>query len=144
MSPILKATIGLFLALAAAWVWHAPLGRGERLIGRLESEARQEIAKSQLSGIEVRMSRRPLARAATLSGPANDLQREGLGSQKGVSDYARDVDGISDVRWADEPGARRRVVPLLAETMGLAALAYLIGLGLGWLVWGRRRREGFA
>jgi hypothetical protein len=79
-----------------------------------------------------------------LSGPANDLQREGLGSQKGISDYARDVDGISDVRWADEAGAGRGVVPLIVETLGVAALAYLIGLGLGWLVWGRRRREGFA
>ena len=144
MPPLLKATIGLFLALAAAWIWHAPLGHGERLIGRLEGEARREIAKSELPGIEIRLSRSPLARSATLSGPANDLQREGLGSQKGVSDYARDVDGISGVRWADEPGADRRVVPLLVETMALAALAYLIGLGLGWLVWGRRRREGFA
>jgi hypothetical protein len=144
MPPVSKATIGLALALAAAWIWHAPLGRGERLIDRLEAEARQEIAKAELPRMEVRLSRRPLARSAILSGPANDLQREGLGSQKGVSDYARDVDGISDVRWADEPGARRRVVPLLLETLGFAALAYLIGLGLGWLVWGRRRREGFA
>ncbi|HEX8467829.1 MAG TPA: hypothetical protein VF620_08500 [Allosphingosinicella sp.] len=144
MPPVLKATTGLFLALAAAWIWHAPLGHGGRLIDRLEGEARREIARSELPGIQVRLSRDPLARAATLSGPANDLQREGLGSQKGVSDYARDVEGISDVRWADEPGAGRRIVPLLLEVMGLAALAYLIGLGLGWLVWGRRRREGFA
>jgi hypothetical protein len=143
MPPLLKATIGLLLALAAAWIWHAPLGNGERLVERLEGEARREIAKSELAGIEVRLSRDPLARSATLSGPANDLQREGLGSQKGVSDYARDVEGISDVRWADEPGAGRRTVPLLVETMALAALAYLIGLGLGWLGWGRRRREGF-
>ena len=87
--------------------------------------------------------RDPLARAARLSGPANDLQREGLGSQKGVSDYVRDVEGVADVRWADEPRNGRRIVPLLLETMALAALAYLIGLGLGWLLWGRRRREGF-
>ena len=144
MPPLLKATIGLFLALAAPWIWHGPLGHGERLIERLENEARREIAKSELPGIEIRLARSPLARSATLSGPANDLQREGLGSQKGVSDFARDVDGISDVRWADEPGAGRKAVPLLAETLSLAALAYLIGLGLGWLLWGRRRREGFA
>jgi hypothetical protein len=144
MPPLLKATIGLFLALAAPWIWHGPLGHGERLIERLENEARREIAKSELPGIEIRLARSPLARSATLSGPANDLQREGLGSQKGVSDYARDVDGISDVRWADEPGAGRKVVPLLVETLGLAALAYLIGLGLGWLVRSRRRRDGFA
>ncbi len=141
MPPVLKATIGLLLALAAAWLWHAPLGYGERLIDRLEAEARREVAKAELPGIKVNLSRRPLARAATLSGPANDLQREGLGSQKGVADYARNVEGISGVRWADEPGSGRRVMPLLLETLALAALAYLIGLGLGWLLWGRRRER---
>lgn len=141
MPPVLKATIGLLLALAAAWIWHAPLGNGERLIGRLEAEARAEVAKAELPGIELSLSRAPLARTATLRGPANGLQREGLGSQKGLSDYARDVEGISDVRWADEPGAGRRIVPLVLETLALAALAYFIGLGLGWLLWGRRRED---
>jgi hypothetical protein len=144
MSPILKVTVGLLLALAAAWIWHGPLGNGGRLVDRLEAEARAGVAQSELPGISVSLSRDPLARVATLSGPANDLQREGLGSQKGVSDYVRDVDGISDVRWSDEPDSGRRVVPLLLETLTLAALAYLIGLGLGWFLWGRRRREGFA
>jgi hypothetical protein len=144
MPPVFKAIIGLLLALAAAWIWHAPLGQGGRLIDRLEGKARQEVAKAELPGIRVSLSRHPLARAATLSGQANDLQREGLGSQKGVSDFVRDVEGIADVRWADEPGAGRRIMPLLLETLALAALAYLIGLGLGWLLWGRRRREGFA
>ncbi|MGZ8285636.1 MAG: hypothetical protein ACXW27_05415 [Allosphingosinicella sp.] len=139
MPPVLKATIGLLLALAAAWIWHAPLGYGERLIDRLEGEAKAEVAKAELPGIRVSLSRDPLARAVRLSGPANDLQREGLGSQKGVSDYARDVDGISGVRWADEPDSGRRIIPLLLETVALAVLAYLAGLGLGWLLWGRRR-----
>jgi hypothetical protein len=140
MPPLPKTIIGLILALLAAWVWHAPLGNGERLVGRLETEARAEVARSELPGIELNLSRAPLARVATISGPANSLQREGLGSQKGVSDYAREVDGISDVRWKDEPDSGRRVMPLLLETLGLAALAYLLGLALGWLIW-RRRRE---
>jgi hypothetical protein len=143
MPPVLKATLGLLLAFAAAWIWHSPLGNGERLIDRLEAEARREVARTELPGIGVRLSRDPLARVAILSGPANDLQREGLGSQKGIADHARDVEGISGVRWADEPDARRRVVPLLLETLAVAGLAYLIGLGLGWLLYGRRRRERF-
>jgi hypothetical protein len=145
MPSVLKAIIGLLAAIAAAWAWHAPLGHGERLIDRLQSEAEAGIAKSELPGIKVSLSRDPLARAATLSGPANDLQREGLGSQKGVSDYVRDVEGMAVVRWADEPrSSGRRITPLLLETMFTAALAYFIGLGLGWLLWGRPRREGFA
>jgi hypothetical protein len=144
MPTAVKLLIGLALALLAAWVSHGPLGRGEALIDRIESDARTAVAKAELPGITVRLDRSPLSRRATLSGPANDLQREGLGSQMGVSDYVREVDGVSSVRWADEPKSNRRVVPLLLETMALAALAYLIGLGLGWLLWGRRRREGFA
>ena len=45
------------------------------------------------------------------------------------------------MRWADERSAGRRIVPLVLETLAVAALAYLIGLGLGWLLWGRRREE---
>ena len=92
----------------------------------------------------VRLDRDPLGRNAVLSGRANDLQREGLGSQLGISDYVREVEGIGTVRWADEPERERNALPLLVETMILAAFAYLLGLGLGWLLWGRRRREGFA
>lgn len=143
MPPLVKALIGLLLALAAAWAWHGPLGNGERLIAGLEAQARDGVAKAELPGITVRLSRDPLARVATLGGPANDLQREGLGSQKGVSDYVRDVEGIADVRWADSPAAGGRVIPLLVETLALAAFAYLVGLGLGWFLWGRRRSERF-
>ncbi|HEX8262752.1 MAG TPA: hypothetical protein VF547_07750 [Allosphingosinicella sp.] len=144
MPTAVKLLLGLALALAAAWTWHGPLGRGEQRIARLESQARAAVAQAELPGVAVRLDRRPLGRNAVLSGPANDLQREGLGSQKGVSDLVRDVPGIGAVRWADEPARERRAPPLLAETMILAALAYLVGLGLGWLLWGRPRREGFA
>ncbi|HEX8621356.1 MAG TPA: hypothetical protein VF718_05235 [Allosphingosinicella sp.] len=143
MPPILKATIGFLATLAAAWIWHGPLGHGEALVDRLEGEARAAVARSWLTGISVSLGHDPLDRNATLSGKANDIQREGLGSGPGISDYVREVEGLASVRWADEPSLERRALPLLAETMILTALAYLIGLGLGALLWGRRRREGF-
>ena len=139
----MKILIGLLAALLIGWIWHGPLGNGERLVGRLEAEARQKVAATELPGIRVGFSRDPLDRVARLSGPANDLQREGLGSQKGISDHVRDVAGVSSVRWADEGQASRRTVPLLLETLSLVAGFYFIGLGLGWLLWGRRRRQGF-
>lgn len=141
MPPVYKAIVGLLVALAAGWVWHGPLGYGERLIDRLQGGAERAVASTELPGLRVSLSRSPLGRTATLGGPANDLQREGLGSQKGISDLVREVEGIADVRWTDEPDARRRIVPLLLETLALAALAYLLGLGLGWLLWGRRRER---
>ena len=140
----MKILIGLLVALLIGWIWHGPLGNGERLVGRLEAQAREKVAATELQGIQVVFSRDPLDRVARLSGPATDLQREGLGSGKGVSDHVRDVEGVSAVRWADEAGSDRRVVPLLLETLSLVAIAYFIGLGLGWLLWGRPRREGFA
>jgi hypothetical protein len=144
MPPLLKAIIGLLLALLAAWASHGPLGRGERLIDNLEREARAVVAAEDLPGISVVLARRPLARSAVLSGPANDFQRNGMGSAPGLTGKVEAVEGIGSVRWADEAKPGRGTIPLLAETMILAALAYLIGLGLGWLLWGRPRREGFA
>jgi len=34
-------------------------------------------------------------------------------------------------------------MPLLVETLLLVALAYLVGLGIGWLLFGRKKRQGF-
>jgi hypothetical protein len=32
-------------------------------------------------------------------------------------------------------------MPLVVETLLLAALFYLVGVALGWLIFGRRRRD---
>ncbi len=141
MSRTLKFLIGLALALAAAWIWHGPAGHGERLAGRPEADARALVAQTELSGVTVQVERAPLSRALVVSGQANDLQREGLGSQNGVLDYARATPGIGSVRWDDEP--ERFLLPLLAETMLVAALAYLVGFGLASLLFNRRRRQSF-
>lgn len=143
MRRSVKIAIGLLATLVMGWIYHGPLGRGQALVDMLEGQAKVAVAQAELPGIKVRMIRDPLARVARLSGSANDLQREGLGGQLGINDFVRDVPGISSVRWDDEPAARSPVVPLLAETELLALLAYLIGLGLGWLLFGRRRRESF-
>ena len=143
MPPILKASIGLLFALAAAWTWHGPLGHGEALVDRLERDVRAAVDRSELPGLAVSLGRDPLDRNITLAGRTNDLQREGLGSGQGINDFVREVEGIGALRWTDEPALERRALPLLAETMILAALAYLLGLGLGALLWGRRRHEGF-
>ena len=95
-----------------------------------------------MPGTIARLARDPLARFATLDGPANDLQREGLGSQYGISDYVREAEGVAGVAWGDE-GTRGFVLPLLAEIMILAAAAFLIGYGAGFLLWGRRKRTSY-
>jgi hypothetical protein len=141
MTRPVKFLIGLFGALLMGWLWHGPGGQGEALVGGIETAAREAVAQAQLPGVTVRLQRDPLSRAATISGPANDLQREGMGSQFGVKDYVRGAEGVGSVRWDDEPSAGR--LPLLAETLILVALAYAIGFGLGALIFGRRRRQSF-
>jgi hypothetical protein len=119
MSPALKFLAGLAAVAAIGWVHHGLLGNGERLVGHLEGQAR----------------------IATISGNANRFQREGQGELKGIKDHVRGVPGISGVRWADEPHGTE--IPLLLELLLQLIAAYLVGLGLAKLLFGRRRREGF-
>ena len=141
MTTPVKILIGLAAALLMGWLWHGPGGQGAALVDGLERAASANAANAELSGIQVRLPRDPLGRSAVISGQANDLQREGLGSQMGVMDYVRNTPGIAGVRWDDE--AASFALPLLAELLILVGLAYFAGLGLGALFFGRRRRESF-
>jgi hypothetical protein len=142
MPSALKFLIGLAAVLIMGFVWHGPLGNGAQIIDALEAQARAAVAEGELPGIAVNMARDPLARRATISGQANDLQREGMGETgMGLKDYVRSVEGISSVRWSDEPEAGG--LPLLAETLILIALAFLIGFGLARLLFGRRKRDSY-
>jgi hypothetical protein len=143
MAPAAKIGIGLAAVALLGWIHHGPLGNGERYIEALETSAGQVVAGAEVPGVAVRMSRRPLARVAILSGPADDFQRNGMGGQPGLTQMVDDVEGVDAVRWSDEGGSGF-VVPLLAESLVAALFAYLIGLGFAWWLWGRKRRERFA
>jgi hypothetical protein len=137
-----KVATGLVAVLLMGWLWHAPLGRGELYAERLEAAARAAIAPLGLPGIAVRLPRDPIRRTAILSGPADDLQREGLGSEYGLNDYIREVPGIRGVHWTDQPGGPGGL-PLLAETLLQLVLAYALGFGLGALLFARPKRRSF-
>lgn len=136
-----RLLIGLTAVLILGLVYQGPLGHGERFIGSLETRARAVVAETNVADIDVRLGRRPLRRIATLSGPANDFQRNGMGSFKGLTERVGDVPGIGQVRWADEPRPWGIVLPLLAEILLLMCAGYLLGLGLAGLFL-RPRREG--
>ena len=103
MSPGMKFLTGLAAVLLMGWLWHGPLGNGERLLGALEAQARAEIEAAEVPGVEVRMARDPMARVATLSGPANDFQREGMGQYPGINDRVRAIPGIERIEWTNPP-----------------------------------------
>jgi len=101
MPAAVKFLIGLIAVLLMGWIYHGPLGRGEALIDNLEAQAQQAVAAGEVPGVQVHLGRDPLSRVATLSGPANDYQREGMGQYPGLNDRVRAIPGISDVRWAN-------------------------------------------
>jgi hypothetical protein len=118
MSPAVKFLIGLAAVAAMGWIHHGPLGNGEALIGRIEAEAQTAVAKTEVPGVQVRLSRDPLARVANLSGQADEFQREGQGSLKGLNDIVGEIEGVSDVRWADAPPAGGAAVAPSPEGKG--------------------------
>ena len=103
MSRTSKFLIGLAAALIVGWVAHGPLGRGETFVNRLETGARAAVADAAVPGVTVEMQRAPLARKAILSGPANQFQREGLGSLPGLNQRVRAVPGMGRVEWSNPP-----------------------------------------
>lgn len=143
MSNLTKIMIGLIAAILVAWINHGPAGNGEAYVDVLEAQARDVVKSTELPDIHVSVQRSPLASVATLSGPADDFQRNGMAGQKGLTQMVGDVPGMDRVRWADRPDTGF-TVPLLLKSILLTTFAYLIGLGLGWLAWGRRRRPRYA
>lgn len=142
MTSAVKLLIGLAATILMGSAWHGPLGNGARLIDSIEGRAKAAVAAAELPGVEVRLDRDPLSRAATLSGPADDFQREGLGGQPGLTDIVAETEGVNSVRWADRAGGGGGM-PLLAELLLLLFLAYLIGLGAARLLWGRPKRTSY-
>lgn len=136
-----KLLIGLFAALLCGWIAHGPLGQGESFIAGMEEKAHRVIRASELA-VEVEFPRSPLRRVARLSGEADDFQREGQGRFPGLNDRLETIAGLGGLHWADESRAKGGALPLLVETWILVGIAFLIGLGLGWLIF-RPRREGF-
>jgi hypothetical protein len=144
MPPWLKFTIGLAAALAAGWIHHGPLGGGAQFIDALQAEADARISYAAVPGVSARLERAPLRRTAILSGPADDFQRRGMGSFPGLTERIATVPGVAGARWADGNGGTGGAwLPLAAETLLLCALAYLVGLGIGRLVFGRRKKTSY-
>lgn len=142
MSTVARLLIGFAAALLAGWIAHGPLGRGALFIDSVQAQAEQVVRDAALPGVTVSFPRDPLARVAILSGPANDFQREGQGDLPGLNDRVAAVPGVSEVRWADAASSAGGF-PLLVETLIMVAFAFLIGLGLGRLFFGRPKRDGF-
>ena len=164
MSRWLKLLIGLALTLLVGWVSYGPLGAGNAYIDLLQQRADFVLRISEVPGVQARISRAPLSRTVFMCGPTDQFQREGTLTWRGSGSDLPGLDGrmlsiggIGAVVWdpaapaanASSPPCRpggpnaAGGLPLLIELLGLAVLAWLIGLGIGWLIRRRPKRTGY-
>ncbi len=101
MPKLAKFLIGLAVALAAGGISHGPLGRGAMFVDRLDGELQAVIADVNLPGVTARMQREPLTRKAILSGPADQFQREGMGSLPGIDGRVLAIPGMGSIEWTN-------------------------------------------
>ena len=160
MSHWLKLLIGLALALLIGWLSNGPLGRGAAYADLLQQRADFVLRISEVPNVQARIARAPLARTVFLCGRTNDFQRDGIRDLPGLDGRMRQVGGIATVVWdppppspramtptwrpdGPGPGAGAGRLPLFVELLGLVLVAWLIGLGIGWLLRRRPPRSGY-
>jgi hypothetical protein len=120
---------GAAAALAAAALWHGPLGGGARFADEVERQARETLVSWEMPQVTARLHQDPLSRRLMLSGTADDFQRRELVRIMG------DVPGVRDATWQRSGGA----LPLLAEAALAALVGFAAALILAYLVALRRR-----
>jgi hypothetical protein len=67
--------LGILMVIGATWLWHGPLGAGDRLARQIESGARAQLDRDEMVQVQAQVERQPLTRRLILSGPADDFQR---------------------------------------------------------------------
>jgi len=86
--------LGILAVIGVTWLWHGPLGAGERLAGGVDRRARTMLDQYEMVHVRAHMERGPLTRRVILSGPADDFQR---------SEIKRMVEaqpGVEEATWS--------------------------------------------
>jgi OmpA-OmpF porin, OOP family len=111
MPPITKFLIGLSATALLAWLFHGPIGNGQRFIDQLEKSAQAAISGvTGASGVSAKFEREgTLRRVAILSGPnMSPLERDRIRAELIAA-----TPGLFDARWADQASA---MPVILADT----------------------------
>lgn len=117
--------------LIAAWIWHGPVGTGDRFATTVERQTRQVLVDFEMEPVNAVVLRAPLRRSLVLSGPADDFQRSELVR------ILNDVPGVGEVHWTETSGSF--ILPLLAEVELAVLISFGLGLLLAYLIELRRR-----
>lgn len=121
--------LGLGGSIAAAALWHGPIGSADAFATEVERSARETLHDWEMDQVQARLAHRPLSRQLMLSGPADDFQRGRL------AEIMSTVPGVGRATWSRED----RALPLIAEAALAALVGCLLGLLLAYLVALRRR-----
>lgn len=127
--PLLPIAAGAAATLAAAALWHGPLGAADALATRIEKDVRATLVYYEMTAVEGRLQRGPLSRTLALKGPADDFQRGELVRVMVT------IPGISGATWSESS----RGLPLIVESALWALAGFLAGLTLAYVVELRRR-----
>ena len=119
---------GALIALAAAAVWHGPLGGADRLTSNVEANVARRLTLYEMTQVRAGLHRDPLTRRVIMSGRANDFQRSELVR------LMDDIPGVSGATWGQSGG-----FPLIAEALIASVLGFLLGLLLAYAIERRRR-----
>jgi hypothetical protein len=122
---------GIAATLLFAWIWHGPVGTGDRFVSKVERHTRQVLVDWEMAPVRAVVAREPVKRTLILSGPVDSFQRAELVR---ILNY---VPGVGNVRWADSP--ETFTLPLLLEVELAALISFGIGLVLAYLLELRRR-----
>ena len=119
------------IAVAAALLWHGPLGAADRFTTEVEGNARTGLDSWEMPHVTAHLHREPLTRVLVLSGPRSldDFQRSELVK---IMDT---VPGVSNARWSEAPAG----APLIIEGAAAAILGFLLGVLVAYLIELRRR-----
>lgn len=86
--------IGIAAVIGLTWIWHGPLGAGDRLAARVDARARTMLDHYEMTHVDARMERGPLARRVILSGPADGFQR------REIKRMVETQPGVAEAAWS--------------------------------------------
>lgn len=94
MNRMTILVLAILAALGITWLWHGPLGTGDRLAQTIEADARAQLDRDEMTQVQARVERRPLSRRVILSGPADDFQR------REIKRRMEALPGVAEAVWS--------------------------------------------
>lgn len=86
--------LGVAAVIALTWLWHGPLGAGDRFAAGIERRARTMLDHDEMVRVMARLEHHPLSRRLILSGPADDYQRSEIKRRMET------IPGVGEAAWS--------------------------------------------